>query len=121
MAGRAGRPGRPTKQIEPGAWLSATGRLLFLYSIYGQVGEFLGFEMMSGNLYSTPNIDAMHAISQASPQRGLYVRAEERDAVERVLQFTVGGRLRNPKFPGTLFASLSLFGIVVLVGARVLQ
>ena len=88
---------------------------------YGQVGEFLGFEMMSGNLYSTPNIDAMHAISQASPQRGLYVRAEERDAIEQVLQFTVGGRLRNPKFPGTLFASLSLFGIVALVGARVLQ
>jgi hypothetical protein len=88
---------------------------------YGQVGEFLGFEMMSGNLYSTPNIDAMHAISQASPQRGLYVRAEERDAIEQVLQFTVGGQLRNPKFPGILFASLSLFGIVALVGARVLQ
>ena len=88
---------------------------------YGQVGEFLGFEVMSGKLYSTPNIGAMHAISRASPQRGLYVRAEERDAIEQVLQFTVAGRLRNPKFPGTLFASLSLFGIVTLVGARVLQ
>lgn len=88
---------------------------------YGQIGEFLGFEMMSGKLYSTPNVDAMVAISQASPQRGLYVRAEERDAIEKMLQFSVGGRQRHPKFPGTLFASLSLFGIVALVGARVLQ
>ncbi len=88
---------------------------------YGEVGEFLGFEMMSGNIYSTPDVETMHAISQASPQRGLYVHADEPDAAEQVLRFAVGGPLRNSKLPGTLFASLGLFGIVALVGARVLQ
>ena len=76
---------------------------------------------MSGKLYSTPNIQTMHAIAEASPQRGLYVRAEVPGAVEQILQFTVGGRLLKSKFPGTLFASLSLLGIVALVGARVLH
>ena len=88
---------------------------------YGEVGEFLGYEIMSGKLYSTPNIQTMHAIAEASPQRGLYVRAEEPGAVEQILQFTVGGRLLKSKFPGTLFASLSLLGIVALIGARVLH
>ena len=88
---------------------------------YGEVGEFLGYEIMSGKLYSTPNIQTMHAMSEASPQRGLYVRAEEPGAAEQILQFTVDGRLLKSKFPGTLFASLGLLGIVALVGARVLH
>ena len=88
---------------------------------YDQVGEFLGFEMMSGNIYSTPNIETMDALSRASPQRGLYVRAEEPDAVEQVLKFVVDGQPRNQQMPGRLFFTLSLLGIVAVVCARVLQ
>ena len=88
---------------------------------YDQVGEFLGFEMMSGNIYSTPDIKTMNAIPRASPQRGLYVRAEEPDAVEEVLKFVVDGQFRNQQMPGRLFFTLSLLGIVALICARVLQ
>ena len=88
---------------------------------YDQVGEFLGFEMMSGDIYSTPNIETMNALSRASPQRGLYVRVEDPDAVEEVLKFVVDGQSRNQQMPGRLFFTLSLLGVVALVCARVLQ
>lgn len=88
---------------------------------YGQVGEFLGFEKMSGNTYSTPDVETMLAISRASPQRALYVRAEESDAVAEILSFAIDGQDRNQKLSGRLFLTLGLFGIVVLVCARVLR
>ena len=88
---------------------------------YGQVGEFLGFERMSGNIHSTPDFEAMRAISRASQQRGLHVRVEEPDTVERVLSFAVDGRIDSGRISGQLFATLGLLGVVVLVCGRVVQ
>ena len=88
---------------------------------YGEVGEFLGFEVMSGNTYSTPDIETMHAISQASAQRGLYVRAEEAAAVAQILKFAVDRQDQNQSLSLQLFVALGLLGIVALVCGRVLQ
>ncbi len=89
--------------------------------VYGEVGEFLGFEVMSGNTYSTPDIETMHAISQASPQRGLYVRAEEATAAAQILKFAVDSQDQSQSLSLQLFVALGLLGIVALVCGRVLQ
>jgi hypothetical protein len=88
---------------------------------FGQVGEFLGFEAMGGDLYTVPDTHAMSAIANATSGRGLHVRAEDPAAADKILQFasSVGSDGANPE--ETLIAVLGMFAIVTILCARVLQ
>lgn len=88
---------------------------------YGQVGEFLGFQVVGGKTHTLPNVDAMIALSNATTQRGLYVRAEDPAAVEQTLQFTAHEGIDVGNLTGRLAAALGLFAVVALLCARVLQ
>jgi hypothetical protein len=88
---------------------------------YGQIGEFLGFEVMGGELYTVPDVEAMAAISNATTERGLYVRAEDPAAVERMLQFMGHENIDSKSPDRRLIAALGLFAVVGLFCARVLN
>lgn len=87
---------------------------------YDQTGEFSGFEAMSGNTYSTPNIETMLSLSRSSSLPGLYVHAEDDDAVERILGSMLDSRLADAAFSSLTLRVLGLFCITALVCVRVL-
>jgi len=88
---------------------------------YGQVGEFLGFESMGGELYTLPSAEAMSAIANATNEHGLHVRAEDPLAVQRMLEFTVDGNIGGGRLGKQQLAILGMFIVVALLCARVLQ
>ncbi len=88
---------------------------------YGQVGEFLGFEIMSGRHYTVPDVELMSTISGATTESGLYIRAEDPEAVERILQFVGDARIDRDRFDSRLLVALCLFAVVALLCARVLK
>jgi hypothetical protein len=88
---------------------------------YGQVGEFLGFEAMGGELYTVPSAEAMHAMANATSERGLHVRAEDPFAVEQLMDFTVDGRNETAHLGKKQLAILGMFAVVALLCARLLQ
>ena len=88
---------------------------------YGRVGEFTGFRSMSGNTYTVPDFAAMSAIAESSSGRGLHARAESQTAVDRMLQFTVGGDTRNAAPDATLLSTFGMFAVVSLLCMLVLR
>jgi hypothetical protein len=88
---------------------------------YGEVGEFLGFEAMGGKLHTVPDAEAMDAIAHATIGRGLYVRAEDPLAAEKMLQFTVNVQTVDAYLENRAIAILGMFFVVLLLCARVLR
>jgi hypothetical protein len=88
---------------------------------YGRVGEFTGFRSMSGNTYTVPDFAAMSAIAESSSGRGLHVRAESQTAVDRMLQFTVGGDTGKAAPDAMLLSTFGMFAVVSLLCAVILR
>lgn len=87
---------------------------------YGELGEFLGFERMSGRTWTVPDAQAMAAIARAPARGGLYVRAENPDAAEQIVQFLDGSRSGGTDGKMLTFALL-WFAITCVLCARVLR
>ena len=87
---------------------------------YGEVGEFLGFETMGGNLFTTPNTEAMVALASATSLDGIHVRAENPDAAAMILQFISKQGVDGAMPKQALIATLGLFAVVGLLCGRVL-
>lgn len=85
---------------------------------YGEIGEFIGFEAMSGNLYTVPDAEAMTALASATGGRGLHVRAEDPAAAAKLLRFAVDARTGNGYLDERLFAILGMFTVVTVLCAR---
>ncbi len=88
---------------------------------YGRVGEFTGFRIMSGEMYTVPDFAAMSTIAEASGGRGLHVRAESGTAVERMLRFTVGGNARVAAPDAKWLSTFGMFAVVSLLCALILR
>ena len=88
---------------------------------YGRVGEFTGFRSMGGDLYTEPNVAAMHAIAEASGSRGLYVRAEAPDAAERMLEYVIGGDPGRAPTDAAWLSTFGMFAVVSLLCALILR
>ncbi len=88
---------------------------------YGRVGEFTGFRSMSGEMFTVPDFAAMSAISEASGGRGLHVRAESQTAVDRMLQFTVGGDTDSAAPDAMLLSTFGMFAVVSLLCVLILR
>jgi hypothetical protein len=88
---------------------------------YGQLGEFLGFETMGGDLYTVPDSNTMSAIANATSGRGLHVRAEDAAAADKILQFTENVRREDAEIESGLIAVLGMFAVVTILCVRVVQ
>lgn len=87
---------------------------------YDHAGEFLGFEAMSGNTYSTPDAGTMRNLSRSTAKRGLFVRAEQDNAVQAILAATQSDQRPETDDAARSFLALSLFLLTALVCIRVL-
>ncbi len=87
---------------------------------YGEFGEFLHFTPMSGKLFTVPNVDTMMQLSQIDSHRGLYVRAESPDSVNRMLQFIGGADSGIGDIDKTAAILLGLFLTISLIFARLM-
>jgi hypothetical protein len=87
--------------------------------IYGEFGDFLGFHAMSGRLFSIPDTEIMQRLANASA-RGLYVRAEDPGATEKILDFVGSKRIGSGDLDQRLGIILALFFVVALIYLRLL-
>lgn len=55
--------------------------------VYDQAGTFLGFQDISGQVYTVPDKKIMSVIAGDGPDNGLYVRAEDANATEKISNF----------------------------------
>ncbi len=87
---------------------------------YGEFGEFLHFTPMSGRLFTVPNVDTMMQLSQIDSHRGLYVRAESPESVDRMLRFIGGADSGTGNIDKSAAILLWLFLIISLIFARLM-
>jgi len=87
--------------------------------VYGEFGDFLGFQSMGGRVYTLPDAETMIRLANASG-RGLYVSVEDPDATEKILDFVGSKRLNSGELDLRLSLVLTLFAVVTLILVRLL-
>lgn len=55
--------------------------------VYGAAGTFTGFDPVGGRFFSVPDPSVMRALAGSTPEEGIFVKAEDRDAAEDVLEY----------------------------------
>lgn len=55
--------------------------------VYDDEGQFIGFEEVGGQIFSTPDPEVMQVIAGETEGRGLFVRAEDGNAVATITDF----------------------------------
>lgn len=73
--------------------------------VYDDAGTFLGFEDISGQVYTMPNTEIMQMIAGEDPATGLYIRAESNDAVEEISNF-LGIRMSALSTSGPMYTAV---------------
>lgn len=86
---------------------------------YDDFGEFRGFEEMDGRLFTVTDVDRMRQIANIV-SRGLYVRAENPDSVNKILDFIKSKGITDNQSDRVVNVALGLFLIVILMCARLL-
>jgi hypothetical protein len=79
---------------------------------YDRVGEFLGFQVFGGREFTVPDAGLMSSLAEAPDVGGLYVRAEDPQAVERMLEFATASGRRTGVPEASLLATLGMFLVV---------
>ena len=87
---------------------------------YGDVGEFLGFRAMGGRPYTVPDVNTMKQLAASTRGRGLYVRAENPDAANRIMDFIGNERPVSGSELEKVGAVAGLFLLTALLCARLL-
>jgi hypothetical protein len=80
---------------------------------FGDLGEFRGFATFSGRIHTVPDAAAMQAVAQAAKLRGLYVRAEDAKAAQRMLSFSMQSEGAGKSIDTTLLFAIAMFAVVV--------
>ena len=73
--------------------------------VYDEAGTFLGFQDISGQVYTMPNTEIMQLIAGQDPATGLYVRAESNNAVEEISEF-LGIRMSALSTSGPMYTAV---------------
>ncbi|MEJ2172742.1 MAG: vWA domain-containing protein [Woeseiaceae bacterium] len=55
--------------------------------VYDENNGFVGFEEVSGQIFSVPDPDVMHLVAGEDPARGLFVQAENNDAAATITRY----------------------------------
>ncbi|HKU17596.1 MAG TPA: vWA domain-containing protein [Steroidobacteraceae bacterium] len=84
---------------------------------FGDLGEFLGFGDFGGRIYTVPDAAAMQSVADSAGARGLYLRAEDEGAAERMLGFSVQSGGQDKSIDATLLLAMGMFAVVVAVAA----
>lgn len=79
---------------------------------YDRVGGFLGFQSFSGREFTVPDVDVMWTLATSPGPGGLYVRAEDPQATERMLRFVTASDRRAAAPDASLLATLGMFLVV---------
>src|SRR5690606_27437318 len=88
---------------------------------FGRIGEFLGFRNFSGREFTVPNVSIMTSIAESASLRGLYIRAENPDTVERMLQFISRKSKRSKILDASFLAVLGMFVVVATLCGRLVK
>lgn len=70
--------------------------------VYDGAGTFLGFDQVGGRIFSVPDPAAMRAIAGSAPKQGVFVKAEDSDAAEAVMEFIGVRNAGSQSIPGHL-------------------
>ena len=88
---------------------------------FSPAGEFLGFDVMSGNVYSTPDANTMLTMSRSGSARGLYVRSEQAGSAAEIIDFLAGKRSLQQNISTRFLITFLLLCVSVLLCARALR
>jgi hypothetical protein len=86
--------------------------------VYDQIGSFLGFQDIGGQIYSVPDTETMMLVAGNDTERGIYVKAEDTNAVGAISNF-IGVRVSaaatsSPLYLGSILALWAL-GFAILL------
>ncbi len=88
--------------------------------VYDDDGDYLGFEEVGGQIFSSPNPELMRLLAGSGPEQGLFVQAEASGTVGTIADYvglqTGGGRGGGAQ----LFAVLLLWGLLMFILLRTL-
>ena len=73
--------------------------------VYDDAGTFLGFQDIGGQIYTVPNTDIMKLIAGDDQASGLYIRAENSNAVNEISGF-LGIRMSSLSTSGPLYMAV---------------
>jgi hypothetical protein len=73
--------------------------------VYDDAGTFLGFQDISGQVYTMPNTDIMRMLAGEDPATGLYIRAESNNAVDEISEF-LGIRMSALSTSGPMYTAV---------------
>ena len=83
--------------------------------VYDDLGNFIGFDEIGGQIYSVPNPEIMTLLAGPDPANGMFVKAESSDAVAEIIDF-IGVPLSNAiSGPMYLTIVLALWGLTMTV------
>ncbi|MDX1500574.1 MAG: VWA domain-containing protein [Woeseiaceae bacterium] len=87
--------------------------------VYDESGEFLGFEEVSGQIFSTPNPEIMRSLAGGDGGAGLFVQVADRDAVGTIIDF-IGLKTGEGRIDGTRLAAILMLwaGLLFLLLRR---
>lgn len=86
---------------------------------YGEFGEFIDFEPMSGGrLFTVPDTETMMRLASVPDHRGLYLRAEAPDAAGQMLNFITNSGSIDTGLDQKLLVILGLFLLISLLYIR---
>lgn len=85
--------------------------------VYDESGGFVGFEDIGGQIFSVPDAELMKVLAGDDEQNGIYVSADEDDAIQTILQYVgvgSGTETVGPEYLGTavLIWGLMLIGVL---------
>lgn len=72
--------------------------------VYDEAGNFIGFDEVGGQIYSVPDPEIMALLAGNDPANGIYAKAEDADAADRIMDF-IGVPASNV-ISGPLFVSI---------------
>lgn len=81
--------------------------------VYDDSGEFVGFEDIGGQIFSVPDAELMMTLAGGDDRNGIFVSAEDDNAVKTILQYTGVGS-------GATAAGFEFFGTTVLLWGLIL-
>jgi hypothetical protein len=73
--------------------------------VFDDSNTFLGFEDVSGQIYTIPNTETMQLIAGDDPDNGIYVRAESMNAIEEISDY-LGIRMSALSTSGPLYTTV---------------
>jgi Mg-chelatase subunit ChlD len=84
-------------------------------AVYDDIGNFMGFDEVGGQIYSVPDPDIMQLVAGNEPSTGIFVDAEDSDAADTIMNFVGVSASKTISGPLYLTLVLTLWTLSVVV------